>query len=123
MKGIKLKLIQLENLAKDSKQLQTDITCRRIDLFINENDLSLIWLKNIKKPNLNKNENFTLPKFVDKEIVYLGSILSSVTEEELKQFIYNRIFTLKIRQQKLFYGSPEVRQLHYQNFNNNKFKA
>lgn len=123
MKGIKLKLIQLENLAKDSKQLQTDITCRRIDLFINEKDLSLIWLKNIKKPNLNKNENFTLPKFVDKEIVYLGSILSSVTEDELKQFIYNRIFTLKIRQPKLFYGSPEVRQLNYQNFNNNKFKA
>lgn len=123
MIGIKLKLIQLENLAKDSKQLQTDITCRRIDLFINENDLSLIWLKNIKKPSLNKNEILTLPKFADKEIVYLGSILSSVTEDELKQFIYNRIFTLKIRQPKLFYGSPEVRQLNYQNFNNNKFKA
>lgn len=123
MKGIKLKPIQLENLAKDSKQIQTDITCRRIDLFINENDLSLIWLKNIKKPSLNKKEVLTLPKFADKEIVYLGSILSSVTEEELKQFIYNRIFTLKIRQPKLFYGSPEVRQLNYQNFNNNKFKA
>lgn len=123
MIGIKLKQIQLENLAKDSKQLQTDITCRRIDLFINENDLSLIWLKNIKKPSLNKNEILTLPKFADKEIVYLGSILSSVTEDELKQFIYNRIFTLKIRQPKLFYGSPEVRQLNYQNFNNNKFKA
>lgn len=123
MKGIKLKPIQLENLAKDSKQIQTDISCRRIDLFINENDLSLIWLKNIKKPNLNKNEILTLPKFADKEIVYLGSILSSVTEDELKQFIYNRIFTLKIRQPKLFYGSPEVRQLHYQNFNNNKFKS
>lgn len=65
MKGIKLKPIQLENLAKDSKQI----------------------------------------------------------EEELKQFIYNRIFTLNIRQPKLFYGSPEVRQLNYQNFNNNKFKA
>lgn len=123
MIGIKLKPIQLENLAKDSKQIQTDITCRRIDLFINENDLSLIWLKNIKKPSLNKNENLTLPKFADKEIVYLGSILSSVTEDELKQFIYNRIFTLKIRQPKLFYGSLEVRQLNYQNFNNNKFKA
>ena len=123
MNGIKLKPIQLENLVKDSKQIQTDITCRRIDLFINENDLSLIWLKNFKKPNLNMNENFTLPKFAEKEIVYLGSILSSVTEEELKQFIYNRIFTLKIRQPKLFYGSPEVRQLNYQNFNNNKFKA
>lgn len=113
MIGIKLKPIQLENLAKDSKQIQTDITCRRIDLFINENDLSLIWLKNIKKPSLNKNEILTLPKFADKEIVYLGSILSSVTEDELKQFIYNRIFTLKIRQPKLFYGSPEVRQLNY----------
>lgn len=123
MIGIKLKPIQLENLAKDSKQIQTDITCRRIDLFINENDLSLIWLKNIKKPSLNKNEILTLPKFADKEIVYLGSILSSVTEDELKQFIYNRIFTLKIRQPKLFYGSLEVRQLNYQNFNNNKFKA
>lgn len=123
MIGIKLKPIQLENLAKDSKQIQTDITCRRIDLFINENDLSLIWLKNIKKPSLNKNEILTLPKFADKEIVYLGSILSSVTEDELKQFIYNRIFTLKIRQPILFYGSPEVRQLNYQNFNNNKFKA
>ena len=123
MIGIKLKPIQLENLAKDSKQIQTDITCRRIDLFINENDLSLIWLKNIKKPSLNKNEILTLPKFADKEIVYLGSILSSVTEDELKQFIYNRISTLKIRQPKLFYGSPEVRQLNYQNFNNNKFKA
>lgn len=123
MIGIKLKPIQLENLAKDSKQIQTDITCRRIDLFINENDLSLIWLKNIKKPSLNKKEVLTLPKFTDKEIVYLGSILSSVTEEELKQFIYNRIFTLKIRQPKLFYGSHEVRQLNYQNFNNNKFKA
>lgn len=123
MKGINLKLIQLENLAKDSKQIQTDITCRRIDLFINEKDLSLIWLKNIKKPSLNKNEILTLPKFADKEIVYLGSVLSSVTEEELKQFIYNRIFTLKIRQPKLFYGSPEVRQIHYQNFNNNKFKS
>lgn len=123
MIGIKLKPIQLENLAKDSKQIQTDITCRRIDLFINENDLSLIWLKNIKKPSLNKNEILTLPKFADKEIVYLGSILSSVTEDELKQFNYNRIFTLKIRQPKLFYGSPEVRQLNYQNFNNNKFKA
>lgn len=123
MIGIKLKPIQLENLAKDSKQIQTDITCRRIDLFINENDLSLIWLKNIKKPSLKKNEILTLPKFADKEIVYLGSILSSVTEDELKQFIYNRIFTLKIRQPKLFYGSPEVRQLNYQNFNNNKFKA
>lgn len=33
------------------------------------------------------------------------------------------IFTLNIRQPKLFYGSPEVRQLNYQNFNNNKFKA
>lgn len=123
MKGINLKQIQLENLAKDSKQIQTDITCRRIDLFINEKDLSLIWLKNIKKPSLNKNEILTLPKFADKEIVYLGSVLSSVTEEELKQFIYNRIFTLKIRQPKLFYGSPEVRQVHYQNFNNNKFKS
>lgn len=123
MKGINLKQIQLENLAKDSKQIQTDITCRRIDLFINEKNLSLIWLKNIKKPSLNKNEILTLPKFADKEIVYLGSVLSSVTEEELKQFIYNRIFTLKIRQPKLFYGSPEVRQVHYQNFNNNKFKS
>lgn len=122
MKGIKLKPIQLQNLAKDSKEIQTDLTCRRIDLFINENDLSLIWLKNIKKPSI-KNEVLTLPKFADKEIIYLGSILSSVTEDELKQFIYNRIFTLKIRQPKLFYGSPEVRQLNYQNFNNNKFKA
>lgn len=117
-----MKPIQLQNLAKDSKEIQTDLTCRRIDLFINENDLSLIWLKNIKKQSI-KNEVLTLPKFADKEIIYLGSILSSVTEEELKQFIYNRIFTLKIRQPKLFYGSPEVRQLNYQNFNNNKFKA
>lgn len=63
MIGIKLKPIQLENLAKDSKQIQTDITCRRIDLFINENDLSLIWLKNIKKPSLNKKESYIYIKY------------------------------------------------------------
>ena len=106
--SIALNSKQLENLSKESLKLKTNYAVKGIDLFINSQDLNLIWLQKMlcKKEDMSK-----IPEFADNKVVYLGRIYEQVNEKELRAFIYNKVFELNIRNQERYYGSPEIRIL------------
>ena len=106
--SIALNSKQLENLSKESLKLKTNYAVKGIDLFINSQDLNLIWLQKMlcKKEDMSK-----IPEFADNKVVYLGRIYEQVNEKELRAFIYNKVFELNIRNQERYYGSPEISTL------------
>lgn len=106
--SIALNSKQLENLSKESLKLKTNYAVKGIDLFINSQDLNLIWLQKMlcKKEDMSK-----IPEFADNKVVYLGRIYEQVNEKELRAFIYNKVFELNIRNQERYYGSQEIRTL------------
>lgn len=106
--SIALNSKQLENLSKESLKLKTNYAVKGIDLFINSQDLNLIWLQKMlcKKEDMSK-----IPEVADNKVVYLGRIYEQVNEKELRAFIYNKVFKLNIRNQERYYGSPEIRTL------------
>lgn len=111
--SIALNSKQLENLSKESLKLKTNYAVKGIDLFINSQDLNLIWLQKMlcKKEDMSK-----IPEFADNKVVYLGRIYEQVNEKELRAFIYNKVFELNIRNQERYYGSPEIRTLDLKSY-------
>lgn len=108
-RSIGLKQEQIDNLIMESFKLRTSVLINGIDLFINSKNFNLIWLQKMrcKKEDLAK-----IPKFNDEKIVYLGRIYNQVNENELRAFIYNKIFKLEIRKKENYYGSQEIKTLN-----------
>ena len=64
--SIALNSKQLENLSKESLKLKTNYAVKGIDLFINSQDLNLIWLQKMlcKKEDMSKIPEEIFPEYM-----------------------------------------------------------